>query len=303
MRRSFRWAVVAVLVVLVVAYGLISYLIAVGVTKAERKEQEDQPSAYGLEYEDVEFASRGGGLTLEGWYVHSEARRPTVIFVHGIGSVRSGDGAVELASLLDERGFDVLMFDLRGHGSSGGDQVSAGQKERWDVLGAFDYLRSLADSPEEIGLLGFSMGAGIAVMAAAEEPAIRAVVADSPFAKASDLVAQETARKTVFPRWLVPIFLPTAKLMASQLYDVHLGKLVPEEDVSRLSYPVLVIHGEGDTRIPFAHGQRVYEAAPAGSTFWLVPEVDHVDAFITHPEEYVDRVAEYFGERLGVARR
>jgi len=68
--------------------------------------------------------------------------------------------------------------------------------------------------------------------------------------------------------------------------------------VAGLGYPVLVIHGTGDKRIPLEQGQRVAGAAKEGSSIWLVPEVDHVDAFLTHPDEYTERVDEYFSSRF-----
>ncbi len=54
-----------------------------------------------------------------------------------------------------------------------------------------------------------------------------------------------------------------------------------------------------DSRIPYQHGQRVQQAAPAGSSMWLVPDLDHVDAFATYPEEYVERVRAYLDDRFG----
>ena len=287
------------LVLLLVVYSLISFVIASSVSKADRKEQEDHPSAYGLEFEDMEFVSRRGDVTLRGWYIFGQQERPTLIFVHGIGSVRSGDRAMDLASRLVENGFNVLMFDLRGHGSSGGDKVSGGYFEQWDVLGAFDFLAKRRVPPEHIGLVGFSMGAATAVLVAAQEPGVGALVADSPYAKASDLIAHEAARKTVFPRWLTPIFVPAALLMANWFYGINLRSLVPEVAVAGLPYPILVIHGTDDSRIPYQHGQRVQQGAPAGSSIWLVPDVDHVDAFATYPEEYVERVKAYLDGRFG----
>ena len=295
---TLRLGLPIVLLVLIVVYLLISYLIASGVTKAERKDQEDHPSVYGLVFEEVEFPSRKSDVTLSGWYLPGNTAKPTIIFVHGIGSTRSGDRAVELASRLVERGFNILMFDLRGHGSSGGDQVSGGYFEQWDVLGAFDFLARKGVPPVKIGLVGFSMGAATAVLAAAQEPAIGALVADSPYAKASDLVAYEAARQTVLPRWITPIFVPTAVQMANWFYGIDLGSLVPEAAVVDLPYPILVIHETGDRRIPYQQGQRVHQGAPAGSSIWLVPDVDHVDAFATYPEEYVERVAAYLQGRF-----
>jgi len=286
------------LAVLLVLYGLISFMIARGVTQADRDPQEAHPSDYGLEYEDVEFPSQHGGIDLSGWYLQGDAGAPNLIFVHGIGSVRSGDNAVELVARLVEFDFNILMFDLRGHGSSEGDKVSGGYFERWDVLGAFDYLLKRGVNPDQIGLMGFSMGAATSILAAAEEPRITAVAADSPFANASDLIAREAARKTPFPAWLTPVFIPASKLMAKGIYGIDIGELAPERAVTELDYPILVIHGTADERIPWQQGQRVVDAAQEGSLIWLVPEVDHVDAFLTHPDEYGWRVAEYFNSRF-----
>ena len=298
MGRRARWTILVGFLIVVVAYGLVSFLIAQGLTKADRKEQEDHPSAHGLAFEEVEFAPRGGDARLSGWYIAGDPDRLNVIFVHGLGSKRSGDKAVGIAAGLVERGYSALLFDLRAHGSSGGGKVSGGYFERLDLLGAFDFLTGRGVPAHRIGVLGFSMGAATTVLAAAEEPAIRAIVLDSPYAKASSFIGQETARKTVFPEWIVPIFLPTTRLMASTIYGINLAAMVPERAVERVDYPILVIHGTGDKRIPFEHGERVHRAAHAESELWLVADVDHVDAFIEHPKEYVDRLDRYFAKRL-----
>jgi fermentation-respiration switch protein FrsA (DUF1100 family) len=138
-------------------------------------------------------------------------------------------------------------------------------------------------------------------MAAAREPGIAAVVADSPFADVHDLLAQEVARKTPLPESLVGIFLPPARLFADVLYDVHLDDLKPERDVRELVYPVLIIHGEADERIPVEHGRRVFASSPPGSELWTVPGVEHGDAFIEQPDEYVQRVTFYLATRFASA--
>ena len=298
MKRRLKWAISVSIVLVVIAYVGISYLIATGITKAERKEQEDHPSTHGLSFEEVEFVSREEDVNLKGWYLPGKDEMPTLIFVHGIGSVRTGDNSMELAARLISLGYNVLLFDLRAHGTSGGDKVSGGVNEQQDVLGAFDYLVGRGVSSDTIGVLGFSMGAATALLSVVQEPEIQALVADSPYADVSDLIAQETVRKTPFPGWLVPAFIPTAKLMADKLYGIDVSTLVPEQTVTEISYPILVIHGTEDTRIPFDHGVRVHEASNPESKIWLVPEVGHVDAFLTHPDEYVERVDDYFKARL-----
>lgn len=299
MGRALLWGIPIVVVLVAIAYGGVSYLIASGVTKAERKEQKDNPSLHGLQFEDVQFVSRRGDVDLSGWYIPGPSQGPTLIFVHGIDSTRSGDNALGLAARLVARGFSVLMFDLRAHGSSGGEKASGGYQEQYDVLGAFDFLVKRGVQPERIGVLGFSMGAGTSVLALAEEPRIRALAVDSPYANAADLITQETARKTVFPKWMVPAFIPGAKLAARLVFDIDLSALTPERAVKRLDFPILVIHGTDDKRIPVEHGVRVHLAAHRESVLWLAPGVEHVDAFLTYPEDYVNRVAAYFKGRLG----
>src|SRR5688572_7539644 len=273
-------------------------LLVCGATSAERKEQEATPQGYGLVFEEVSFEARGGGPGLEGWYFASAESDAAVIFVHGAGSVRSGDNALEIAKALVDAGFDVLLFDLRSHGSSGGERVSAGYFERYDVLGAYDYVRSRPGAPSSVGLLGFSMGGGTSVLAAALEPGIEALIVDSAFADLGDLIAHEAARKTPFPESVVPIFIPGATLLAELLYGIDLDLLKPERAIADLAYPVLVIHGDADERIPVEHGRRIATAATAGSELWLVDGADHVDSSSVEPDEYKRRVVAYFRERL-----
>ena len=168
---------------LFLAYAGVSYFIASGVTRAERTEFEDHPTDYGLEYEDVEFVSRKGDVTLMGWYLPSPGCEASVIHVHGISSNRTSREATRIAAHLVEECFNVLLFDLRAHGTSGGARITGGIDEAQDVLGAYDYLQSRGSHPHRIGVLGRSMGAGAAVLAAAAEPGIRTLVLDSTYAE------------------------------------------------------------------------------------------------------------------------
>ena len=204
-----------------------------------------------------------------------------------------------VAGRLVDRECSVLLFDLRGHGSSEDGRLSGGYYERRDVWGAYDYLREWQGAEAgEVGLVGFSMGAATAMLSAAEEPGIGAVVADSPYAVASELLAQETARSTPFPAWLTPVFIPAVSLLADWRYGIDIGTLAPEQAVARLDYPTLVIHGDADRRIPVSHGARVAEAGPPGTELWRVHSARHVEAFESNPDEYVERVAEYLDARL-----
>ena len=190
-----------------------SYLIASGMTKVGVAEFQDSPSDYGAAFESVQFMSRRGDVTLDGWYLRGREGMPTLIFCHGIEVGRTGDGLTELAAMLNRRGFGVLQFDFRGHGLSEGYRVSSGWHERMDALGAYDFLIAMGASSDEIGLHGVSMGAGAACLAAAEEPSIRALSLDTPYARASDLIFQEAVFRTRLPGWVIASFIPCATFM------------------------------------------------------------------------------------------
>ncbi len=129
---------------------------------------------FNLQYEDVSFTPRGGSLTLRGWLLPGSPQAPYLIFVHGIGDQRTGNHALDLASrLVKDDGYNVLLFDLRAQGLSDGNRVTAGQEERYDVLGAYDFLLSRGAQPGRVGLIGRSYGAAIARRSSVVEQPIR----------------------------------------------------------------------------------------------------------------------------------
>ncbi len=287
-------------VFVVLGYWLLALLIARGVMAADRNELEDSPTDYGVEFESVEFPSRRGDVTLDGWYIAGQTGMPSVVYVHGISATRTACGMTAVAADLNRRGFGALLFDLRAHGLSGGKRMSGGWYERFDVLGAYDFLVERGVPPHKIGVVGLSMGAGAVVLAAVEEPGIRAVVLDSPYARSTELISQETAIKLRIPTWLAAVFKPGAELLARKVYDIDIGAMAPVESVALLDYPVLVIHGATDDRVPIDHGRRVWRAAPEGSPMWEVSEAGHNEASTENRSEYGDRVADYLLSRIGV---
>lgn len=279
-------------------YLLVSYLIASGVTNAEESELVDSPADYGIEFESARFMSRRGDVTLDGWYMIGQADLPVVIFGHGLGVGRAGDGMTELGAMLNRRGFGVLQFDFRAHGLSEGDRVSSGWHERMDALGAYDFLVARGVPPSSIGLHGVSMGAGAVCLAAAEEPGIRALSLDTPYARASDMILREASLRIRLPERVIAIFVPCAVFLARKLFDISLEGMAPERAVAELDYPILLIHGTEDSRIPPEQSERVFRASPEGSQIWVVEDVAHAGSFLANKPEYADRVAAYFLSRL-----
>ncbi|MQF82555.1 alpha/beta fold hydrolase [SAR202 cluster bacterium AD-802-E10_MRT_200m] len=299
LKKLFRTrSIIIALLLLVVLYGAICIFVVNGVASRERWQSEEHPEDYGLPYKDVEFPSRGDGLQLKGWYIAGPDRKHTIIFVHGIGGDRGGSRALNIASGLWENEFNVLLYDQRASGLSEGEIVSGGYFEQDDLLGAYDYLREKGVESGNVGVVGFSMGAAVAILGAPQESGIQAVVADTTYASASELIEGEVALATTMPIWMVPVFSPGITLAADLMYDIELNEMVPEVAVAEIKYPVLLIHGTNDTRIPVEHSLRVYERAFQGSILWQAVGVEHMGAFSVYREEYMERVVRYFGQRF-----
>jgi len=282
----------AIIVALAIAFLAISGFLGRSMTKVERVPIEGSPALLGLRYEDVSFSSRADELTLHGWYLPVENSEQIVIMVHGAEQNRADPNVkmLDIASGLVERGYNVLMFDLRGHGESEGDMMSAGYHEKRDLLGAIDYEKGRGF--ERIGVLGFSMGAATTLMATAENADIDAVVADSSFADLKDMIEPEFSKRTKFPKLLLPGLL----FMVKTMYGVDFNAIKPADLVSEIApRPMFFIHGELDEVIPLEHAYKLHEASQnPQNQLWVVPQAGHVGSYAIHPEEYMNRITAFF---------
>jgi len=119
----------------------------------------------GIEYQPVTIFNELEGITLSGWYIPSE-NGAAIILLHGYGSNRLE--MISRADILSRHGYGVLLYDLRGHGESGGDKRSFGWQDVKDVKAALEFLsRTENVNPDRIGILGFSIGGQIAIRATA----------------------------------------------------------------------------------------------------------------------------------------
>ena len=293
MKWWLKLGLALILLVIIAILGISGFL-GHSMTRVERVPIEETPALLDLKYEEVSFSSREDDLTLRGWYLPAQNSEQVVIMVHGEEHHRADPsiGMLSIASGLVEHGHNVLMFDLRGHGESDGNRMSAGYYEKRDLLGASDYVKGRG--LERIGVLGFSMGAVTALIAAAENSDIDAVVADSSFADLTDIMEPEFSKRTIFPKFFLRPLLFMVKLM----YGVDFKAIKPVEVVSEIApRPVLFIHGELDETIPVEHARRLYQASQnPRNQLWVVPEAGHVSAYANHPEEYMNRITTFFDE-------
>src|SRR4029077_9822346 len=114
---------------------------------------------------------------LSGWWLPHPQPRGVVVVCHGYLVNRCE--VLGVAGTLQRAGFSCLLFDFRALGVSQGNLCTIGACEVEDALGAVDFV---APHDLPIAIFGSSMGAAIAIMTAARDDRIGAVIADSPYA-------------------------------------------------------------------------------------------------------------------------
>ena len=226
--------------------------------------------------------------------------RRWAICLHGYHDTHESMGAI--ARWYNDQGWNVLIPDQRGHGSSEGDYVGWGYDERLDVVGWATYI-ARKDPEAEILLHGVSMGAASVLMAAggAMPRQVRGVVSDCSY------TSIEAEMRYLLRRWRkMPGGMPLpAGLMFSALRKTTLRRAgydlrdaAPIQAVTRSKTPTLFIHGVDDDFVPASMMGKLYQAARCPKRFLWVPGADHAASVGSNPDLYWSTVSSFVKEHL-----
>jgi uncharacterized protein len=234
------------------------------------------------------------GIRLAGWHGERAGAAATIILCHGVpGDKRDMAG---LAAALMDAGFAVLAFDFRNWGESARTPVTLGHREVQDVLGAVTFVLDLGGPRRRIGVVGLSMGAAAAILAAARSTAIEAVVADSSYARL-DHAVERVARRVGGP--LAALAWRRARRVGEHLIGVPLSSVAPVEAIAAISpRPVLIIHGQRDRLTDVGDAQALYRACGVPKALWVIERAGHARTRRVGIEEYDRRVVGFFKEHM-----
>jgi fermentation-respiration switch protein FrsA (DUF1100 family) len=287
------------------AYGVVSYRVADGVTKLQRQPLVPAADVVSPIHEDVSFRATDG-LQLKGWWFDAGALQKAlgridraVVFVHGRGQnrINSSFHPDKIAPLFLARGWDVLLFDLRGHGESEGDRYSLGEYEPRDIVAAVSFVTQKAGiQRHRVAIVGESLGAGSAIMTVGLDPSIGPVVTDSAYADGYTVVSEVGTNYTGLPSWFTPGIVVTSRLFFGlDVLSVRPAEVVREHPERAW----LFIQCDADKTV-FAHHGRDLRAASANpdTELWMVPGCDHVKAFTEHPVEWQQHVMTFLDRQI-----
>ena len=204
------------------------------------------------------------------------------------------------AKMFYDMGYDVLTPDARAHGESEGTYIGMGWLERPDVLSWIDSITG-PDPEAEIVLMGVSMGGATVMMAAGEDlpDNVKCIVEDCGYSSVWDEF--ELQLKNVFGLPSFPL-LNMASLMCRIRAGYSFKEASSVQQLQKATVPMLFIHGDADTFVPFSMLDVVYDAcASAEKEKLVVHEAAHGAAADTDPEAYWETVTAFVKKHVSSA--
>lgn len=233
-------------------------------------------------YTDVALKSEDG-LKLHGYEVTNEKESTKwVITVHGYTS--EGKLASPYAKRFNEMGFNVLIPDLRGHGTSEGDYIGMGWHDRKDIISWINYIIS-KEPDAQIILHGVSMGGATVMMTSGEDlPSnVKAIIEDCGYTSVDEEFTYQLNKLFGLPKF--PI-INAASVISKIRAGYSLGEASAIEQVKKAKVPMLFIHGDNDAFVPSYMLDEVYNAANVEKEKVVVEGAEHANSYEVNPQLY-----------------
>lgn len=259
----------------------------------------EMPADLAFPVEEITFAG-GDGLTLAGWFVPPQ-NGAVIILLHGYGGNRTGN--IWHAEQLYRAGYGLLLYDQRASGESEGDRRSYGWEDPADVGAAMDYVHGRADAQNaDIGLVGCSIGGQIAMQSAAQYPDITAVWADGASSvRADDIPPSDHPLLFLFR---------ASNYLLDWLFAQRLNIEPPPALIDQIGHieprPVMLVAGGRAHPLYGSESliiNRYATYAGEGTAVWVIEEAYHCDGPAHRPDEYAERMVDFFDAAFADARK
>jgi len=241
--------------------------------------------------------------TFESWTVHTaeglplslwllQTRHPakgTVIYLHGVSE--SKIAGLPIAGALLNAGWNVLLYDARRHGDSGGSFCTYGFYEKHDVSTLISWLRGREETAEgQVALFGSSMGAAVAIQAAARDRRVAGVIAESGFASLRTVFDEYQKRMIKLPfHYLRNVVIRRSERLA----HFKAASVSPLAAIAMVRAPVLITHGTDDSTIGHRYSRQLFDAAGEMRQLLLVPHARHDNMWEAGGDRYRAQLTDF----------
>ncbi|MEG2983275.1 MAG: alpha/beta hydrolase [Peptostreptococcaceae bacterium] len=250
-------------------------------------------------YEDVFINSPENGYKVEGKFIKSNKKTDnSIILVHGIES--NYYEYLEKAYEYLEHGYNVMLYNQRHTGNTGGDDYTFGLREKYDLENVAKFVHKKYPNGL-LGAHGHSMGAATVVMHSEINEKNKYVdfyIADSPYHEMSDAIRLGIEAENI-P--MLPIGY--ARTMGDLYTQIKSGfsyeDVKPYKSVQNITTPMFLIHGKEDKVCSPIGSQIIYNNIPHDKKeLWLIDGVQHVNGYDILGKEYFDRIYKFIDDKV-----
>lgn len=237
------------------------------------------------QWTDVAIKSRFGYPLVATYLPNPNPTEKTLIFLHGFTENRLA--GLNYRNLYLGAGFNLLLLDSRAHGESGGDSVTWGVYEKYDLAQWVEWVRNRYPAGM-IGVHGISMGAATALLHAEQNETGKQVafyIADSSYSDFAAMLTPHAQQRLQLSENIPFRYIwPYANVVAYFKSQFTFYEASPIRAVRNVvSTPILFIHGESDNLVPVGMSWELYDAAQGPRQIHTFPKAGHVSSF------YIDR--------------
>lgn len=313
MKKVIIGLVVTVVVLLAIIGGGAVYMF--GVSLDRKVTPTDEEDAYAFLYEHDPslkiwvdslrensalrdtFIVAADGSKLHALYVRSAIASPnTALIIHGYtdNSIRM----LMIGHLYNkEMGYNILLPDLRAHGKSDGEYIQMGWKDRLDIMKWIDVTKDIYGDTTRMVIHGISMGAATTMMTSGEDlpENIKCFVEDCGYTSVWDEFTHKLKDDYGLPAF--PI-LNAASSYSQMKVGWNFKEASALEQLEKSKLPMFFIHGDKDTYVPTWMVNVLYDAKQGDKELWIVPNVEHANAYWDCTEEYVAKTNQFVSKYI-----
>ncbi len=224
------------------------------------------------------------------WIPNKQSKK-TVIISHGY--TLNLNGSIRYIEIFYIKGYNVLIYDQRFHGLTGGKNCTFGFYEKYDLESLVSWVLEKTGRDSLVGVHGESMGAAIALLHGAIDDRISFIISDCAFESLKTQFSNKLKADYKLPSFPLLLFADIAtKILSNTFYH----NISPIKNIEKIKTPILFIHGDSDSFTTYTQTKNLYEKKTGIKKLYLAEGADHAQSILVNKEKYTKIIHKFLEE-------